>query len=997
MSSRFPPVCESAPAPALWVHDAGGIEWERNRAAANWAPTAHWTVGEWASLAQAVLQARGRGEAECECLMLRVRWRAVAVDDAVIAWLMPLQASDGTEADGLREQVARLTEQLSVAEEVGRLGVWERDLRSGRARWDPHMFRFFGFDPAQGTPTPEEAMQRLHPEDRERMQAEYFGSMQRPGRYEGRYRVLLPQGGHALVHVCWEVKNGADGRPERLIGVMLDDTESVRTAQRQQAAGTQIALAVGLVGISLWRIDLATRRIHLNDWGYELIGRTPRPDGMPIEEMREAVHPDDLPAIVQAGEQALAGTGIVDTEARYRRPDGSYRTLLTRRIAERDESGRPIALVGVSLDVTEQVAQRQRAQQAAQSIELIAEGTGVGVWTTDVQTRMPVWNQQMWRIFDVPETIALPQARREAIQRLDPADRVRLDDAYAALAAGGHAAEELEFRLRRTDGELRWVVGRARSAVHGDRRVVFGMFIDVTEQRVTQERLRRAEQRTLLAAQAVGLAIWERDLVGGDTWWDAQMYRLRGLSPDDPRPPNELRHTCIHPDDLRYVERRTDEVIAGESDYTFDFRVRWPDGTVRWLATRGTVVRDEAGRAQRILGFNWDVTEHKRSEDMRREKAAAEEASRAKTEFLSRMSHELRTPLNAVLGFAQLMLEDPSQALPDRQRERTERIRNAGKHLLALIDDVLDLTSVEFGTIAIAPVAMAPLVTETLQWLAAAASQARVELTAGPLHGSVMADARRLRQVVANLLSNAVKYNRSGGRAQIECIVGADPALLGLRVRDTGHGLTEAQMQRLFEPFNRLGAERSDIEGTGIGLTIVRALVEHMGGRVEVDSRPGEGSEFRVWLPRAPQTAPDDVPAAAAPEPVDAPAPAAIDVLYIEDNAINVMLVQELVALRPHVRLHNAPDGRSGIARAQALHPDCVLIDLQLPDIDGFQVLAALRADPALSGVVCIALSANAMPEDIARARRAGFDDYWTKPIDFKQFLGGLDRLSRGA
>jgi PAS domain S-box-containing protein len=868
----------------LWVRGGENIEWERNAAAAAWPPTAHWTEGDWAALAQTVRQAHQRGETDSGCVTLQVRWRALPAGDALVAWLMPLQPADDAEKQALREQVARL----------------------------------------------------------------------------------------------------------------IDDTENVRAMQRQQAAGMQIALAVGLVGISLWRIDLATRRIHLNDWGYELIGKAPQPDGMPLAEMRASVHPDDLPAIVRAGEEALAGTGIVDTEARYRRPDGSYRTLLTRRIAERDEAGKPVALVGVSLDVTEQVAERQRAQQVAQSIELIAESTGVGVWTTDVQTRLPAWNQQMWRIFDVPEHLPLPQARREAIQRLEAADRSKLDEAYAALADGGPAAEELEFRIRRRDGEVRWIVGRARAAVNGGRRVVFGMFIDVTEQRLTQERLRRAEQRTLLAAQAVGLALWERDLVGGDTWWDAQMYRLRGISPDDPRSPNELRHTCIHPDDVPYVERRTEEIIAREADYTFDFRVRWPDGSVRWLATRGTVVRDEAGRPQRILGFNWDITEHKRGEDMRREKAAAEEASRAKSEFLSRMSHELRTPLNAVLGFAQLMLEDPSQGLPDRQRERTERIRNAGKHLLALIDDVLDLTSVEVSGITTAPVALAPLVQETLQWLAPAARQASVALSAGALHGSVMADARRLRQVVANLLSNAVKYNRPGGSAQIECIAGDDPPLLGLRVLDTGRGLTAAQMQRLFEPFNRLGAERSEIEGTGIGLTIVRALVERMGGRIEVDSRPGEGSEFRVWLPRAAQPSREDAPPppAAAPEP--APALAAIDVLYIEDNAINVMLVQELVSLRPNVRLHIAPDGRSGIARARQLRPTCVLIDLQLPDIDGFQVLVALRADPALAGVACIALSANAMPDDIARAKRAGFDDYWTKPIDFNQFLGGLDRLASG-
>jgi len=363
------------------------------------------------------------------------------------------------------------------------------------------------------------------------------------------------------------------------------------------------------------------------------------------------------------------------------------------------------------------------------------------------------------------------------------------------------------------------------------------------------------------------------------------------------------------------------------------------------------------------------------------------------------MSHELRTPLNAVLGFAQLMLDDADDAASSRRRERAEHIRDAGRHLLALIDDVLDLTSVEAGSVALEmqPVALAPLVREALQWMGPAAARAQVSLHAGRLDVSVRADVRRLRQVLANLLSNAVKYNRPGGRVDIDVVEREADGAVGLSVRDSGRGLTALQLQRLFEPFNRLGAEREDIEGTGIGLTIVRALTDAMGGRVEVRSTPGEGTEFRVWLPRAEDAAGAPAPVAAAAVSADgSPAPA-IDVVYVEDNPVNVLLVQELVALRPNVRLHVAADGRAGIARTHELRPRAVLIDLQLPDMDGFEVLRAVKADPDLPGIVCIALSANAMPEDVARARRSGFDDYWTKPIDFAQFFSGLDRLAQPA
>ena len=778
-------------------------------------------------------------------------------------------------------------------------------------------------------------------------------------------------------------------------GASPQEPDKTGAAAWLQASSMQLGLMVGLVGIITYRIDLQRKRIQLNDWGYELFGVEPDPDGLPIRFLRDRTHPDDLAMVKQAGDLAATSAGIVDTEARYLCHDGSYRTLLTRRTAERDAKGETIALVGVSMDITQQVQEREQAKAAAQSIELIAEATGVGVWSTDVLTNQTTWNGQMRRIYGIPDELPMPQARQLAVSLTDPVDRERLDAAYHRLVAGEPGPMEMEFRIRRPDGQPRWIVGRAQAALRAGRQVLFGVFIDVTEPRTTEERLRRAEERTLMAAKAVGLAMWERDLVTGDSWWDAQMYRLRGLVPDESRTPNDLRHQSIHPDDVGEVERRTAQIIERERDYHFDFRVMWPDGSVHWLTTRGSVVRDDQGKPLRIIGFNWDVTEHKLREEMLREKAGAEQASRAKTEFLSRMSHELRTPLNAVLGFAQVMLDDASLPLAGRQLERAVHIHEAGKHLLALIDDVLDLTSLEASELSLTPVAIAPLVHDTVLWVEPAAKAAAVAIRLGPIPGAVQADARRLRQVLANLLTNAVKYNHAGGSVAIDTEPGsgAEAGFVGIRVKDSGRGLTPAQMQRLFEPFNRLGAEREGIEGTGIGLTIVRSLVERMHGRVDVQSRAGQGTEFVVWLPMADV---NDLPAddeATRPTELQSQ-PQTIDVLYIEDNAVNVLLVREIMSMRENVTLHVAVDGRSGIASALALKPRAVLIDLQLPDMDGFEVLRRLRADASMDRVAMIALSANAMPEDIERARRIGFDDYWTKPIDFRKFLAGLDKLA---
>jgi CheY-like chemotaxis protein len=262
------------------------------------------------------------------------------------------------------------------------------------------------------------------------------------------------------------------------------------------------------------------------------------------------------------------------------------------------------------------------------------------------------------------------------------------------------------------------------------------------------------------------------------------------------------------------------------------------------------------------------------------------------------------------------------------------------------------------------------------------------------LPGVVSADPVLLRQILLNLLSNAIKYNRPHGRVWVEsaCVDGG----VRLLVCDSGHGIAPERLHDVFEPFNRLGAEASSIEGTGIGLAIVKALVEAMHGSVVVRSRLGEGTVFEVTLPQASGVA-TTVPHADAPLP---PATArragvagAFRILYVEDDEINALLVHELLASRAGIVLDEAATGAAGLAKARALQPDLILLDMQLPDMDGLAVLRALRADPATAAIPCVALSANAMPQDIDDARAAGFDAYWTKPIDFAAFLDGIDRM----
>jgi hypothetical protein len=288
-------------------------------------------------------------------------------------------------------------------------------------------------------------------------------------------------------------------------------------------------------------------------------------------------------------------------------------------------------------------------------------------------------------------------------------------------------------------------------------------------------------------------------------------------------------------------------------------------------------------------------------------------------------------------------------------------------------------------------VALASLAQTTLPLVELLAQEHGVTLQLGNLDGWALADPVRLRQVLLNLLSNAIKYNRRGG-----CVTVHTERQNGwqlLRVQDTGRGLSEDQLRHLFEPFNRLGADHEGIAGTGIGLAIVQASVQHMGGSVSVSSRPGAGSCFELSLQRAQPPLPAQ-PAFAADHALLPPRlPPGGRVLYIEDNEVNLLIVSELMRQRPALQFLSATDGASGVATARAELPVLILLDMQLPDMDGHEVLRRLRADPATAGIRCIALSANAMPEDIRHALAHGFSDYWTKPLDLQAFLRSIDAL----
>jgi PAS domain S-box-containing protein len=418
------------------------------------------------------------------------------------------------------------------------------------------------------------------------------------------------------------------------------------------------------------------------------------------------------------------------------------------------------------------------------------------------------------------------------------------------------------------------------------------------------------------------------------------------------------------------------------------------DGSQLLVSLAITAVRDASGTLSGFLGIAIDQTQRLRAAELDLARERAEAASHAKSEFLSRVSHELRTPMNAILGYAQLIALDRERALDTVQRERVLRIETAGWHLVKLIDDVLDLSRIESGRVqlSVESVDVGTVLAEAVRLLAPQASEREVSValtgSMAPPASLVLGDRTRLKQVFVNLLSNAVKYNVRGGSVELS-LLDSDPAQLGVQVTDTGRGMDAQQLTRLFEPFDRLGLESTDIEGTGIGLVITKRLVELMNGRIEVLSTPRGGSTFTVFLPRAgeAEAEADDSggDAAGADDGVRG------DVVYVEDNEVNAVLMREVFSLRPGCHLHLASTQAEGRALIERLRPRLVMVDMHLPDGSGVSLLEWLRADPLRRDIPAIVVSADATRAQQDAALAAGARAYLTKPIHVADALQAID------
>ncbi len=585
-----------------------------------------------------------------------------------------------------------------------------------------------------------------------------------------------------------------------------------------------------------------------------------------------------------------------------------------------------------------------------------------------------------------------------AFERIHPDDHDACREVLAEMFRRPGSVHSLEFRYLHRNGSWRTVevLGRTLLGDSPEGGVIINAR-DVTERKAAEAALRESEQRFRAVLENASDIISDLAPDGTILYESPSMERLLGHRVEEMIGRNAFDY--VHPEDVApTMEAFRRLMVEIGVPQRVEFRFRHLDGSWRLLEAVGTAQMIDGGIRSIIINSR-DITERKKFEDeLRRAKVEAESANRAKSEFLSRMSHELRTPMNSILGFAQLL--ERRELEPDERRS-VEHILRGGRHLLNLINEVLDIARIEANRqqLSLEPVRASTVIPEALSLIRPLGLQrgCTIEEGDGDPDVYVRADRQRLTQVLLNLLSNAVKYNRPNGSAGIVWEKSGTPERPKLRigVRDTGPGIPAENLSRIFEPFERLGAERSGEEGTGLGLALSRRLVEAMGGTLTVESEVGVGSTF--WVELLQETSPlERLENGERRRSASAPATDALPhatILYIEDNLANLTLVETILDMEPEITLLPALQGQLGIELACEHRPDLILLDLHLPDIPGAEVLRRLRSNSATRDIPVVVISADAMHGSVERLMRSGANAYLTKPLDVDQFIETVRRF----
>ncbi|MDX2192577.1 MAG: PAS domain-containing protein [Gemmatimonadales bacterium] len=940
----------------------------------------------------------------------RLRAAAQAVRDATGAVRVLLgTTTDLTALEEAEAPLRALREQLSAVLEHTSAGLWEWDPRSGLVRVNAQWLLSVGLDP-DGADAPHPLglwTERLHPDDAPRVLADLHACA------DGRlptlaleYRLRHASGEWRWVSARGFAVRDAAGAVDRVTGFLLDETEQRRSAERQRRLAQELQWAQELVGLGRVTLDALRGKVALCETARQMLRLPEGVRVVPAARLRAMLDDGDAAALAAAAARTTPEAPRFGWEAALRTEHGERRWLRGSGEVRRNADGALVAIAGVVLDVTEQREAEARHADDARRLRAAQRVARIGTWERDLDSERLEWSPETYAICGVPPGTPVTSEGFAAMVHVD--DRARWDAARHRALAHGQAIDLL-LRVVRPDGEERHVqvVGDVVDADAGSAGRLTGVLMDVTDRHRQEERLRLMSSVVVHAHDAVVITeAHPLDEPGPRIVYVNDAFtRLTGYAPEEVigRSPRLLQA----PGTDRAALARVRQALRAWRPVTEELLNRHKDGEERWVELSIVPVADESGWFTHWVSVQRDVTARRRAADAmeaalhrQRELAlAAEAAARSKSEFLANMSHEIRTPMNGVLGTLDIVLGTPLE--PD-QRRLVETSYESARALLQVLDDILDFSKIEAGKLQLVrePFDLRRSVAHVLELFRQRAEPSGLSLTAEldpAIPARLAGDEGRLRQVLLNLVGNAVKFTHDGGvevRASVQA-EDADGLLLRVEVEDSGIGLAPAAAARLFQPFEQADASTTRrYGGTGLGLTICRQLVAMMGGTIGVTSEEGIGSTFTftVRLGRAEDAGAPEA-AVAAPAPVTTGAAlAGARVLLAEDHPINRMVALEL--LQPlGVLVDVAEDGAQAVQAAGRTAYDLVLMDCQMPVLDGFEAATAIRAaEGAGRRVPIVALTANAMRGDRERCLAAGMDDHVAKPVTRQALLEALGR-----
>ncbi|NQV54249.1 MAG: PAS domain S-box protein [Rhodospirillales bacterium] len=663
-------------------------------------------------------------------------------------------------------------------------------------------------------------------------------------------------------------------------------------------------------------------------------------------------------------------------------------------------SGEFLGARGTASDVTDRIESARTITESEERYRLLVERFPYAI-TVVVDHIVQFANAPAIKLFGAKSMAELVD--RPSFDFIDPSQHNLIDEIRKQVLGTDGYQDFIELNRKRLDGSEFISINAVTAVSWEGKQAILITIQDITESKQAEELMAQTRLSLEKAQKLAHVGSWERDLKTGSTYISPELRSILGLNPSDEDASYSDFLDCIHANDRdRFVQIIETAAEGGAEVYSGEYRIQRPDGSLRNIIGSGEINYASDGAPEKMTGTAQDITVAKRIQAaLEAAKMEAENANRAKSGFLSSMSHELRTPMNAILGYGQLLLQNKKEPVSERQDRQINQILKSGGHLLELINDILDLSKIESGKVGLSVAKIIPkeLLGECLALVTSLAERNQVELidNIDDDAAAIYADPVRVTQVLLNLLSNAIKFNHSGGTVEIGCSA-LKSGYTRMSIQDTGIGIPEERAAELFEPFNRLGADRSGIEGTGIGLTITKQLIERMDGNIGYSSTPGKGTTFWIDLPAvAPRAMSRNVepsaPEAAAPniEAVSQEIGALRQVLYIEDDASNLQLMEELMGHRSGLKLISAQSAEAGIEIAETMHPDVIIMDINLPGMNGLDALKVLKEKKSTRSIPVIALSAAAMAVDIEKGEQAGFYKYMTKPVIIDDILKTID------